>query len=287
MLCEFSDLKKTFKSSIKTWNYLVDWNKVNGNFLDHEIALNKLNYLLGKRDIKTEFIRLYESNPDVATVLPLLAAVRENKIEIYNKDTKESEFFDFTEKSASSPSQLYSFLEKTRLVELFREERVKNLVDYARGVEVGLDSNGRKNRGGKLMENIVEEYIKSYCEKNNFEYIAQAQPKQIKREWGYEVKVDKSNRSFDFAIYNPQEEKIKLFEVNFYNGGGSKLKAVCGEFRGLFLELYEQGIDFIWITDGLGWKSTLYPLEETFNHNDGNILNLSMLEEGVLDNLKW
>jgi hypothetical protein len=99
------------------------------------------------------------------------------------------------------------------------------------------------------------------------------------------VKVDKSSRSFDFAIYNPISKKLKLVETNFFNGGGSKLKAVSGEFKGLHDELEKQEIDFIWITDGLGWRTTLRPLEEVFNHNK-YIFNLSMLEENILSELE-
>lgn len=98
--------------------------------------------------------------------------------------------------------------------------------------------------------------------------------------------VDKSERSFDFAVYNPRSNKIKLFETNFYNGGGSKLKAVCGEFRSLYDELKRQNIEFIWITDGLGWHTAKRPLEETYNHND-YVFNLSMLEDGALNELSW
>jgi hypothetical protein len=153
-------------------------------------------------------------------------------------------------------------------------------------VEVGLDSNGRKNRGGTLMESIVETYIKDFCTKSGYHYIAQANSRKIKEKWDFEVKVDKSSRSFDFAIYNPISKKLKLVETNFFNGGGSKLKAVSGEFKGLHDELEKQEIDFIWITDGLGWRTTLRPLEEVFNHNK-YIFNLSMLEENILSELEW
>ena len=153
-------------------------------------------------------------------------------------------------------------------------------------MEVGLDSNGRKNRGGILMEEIVESFISDFCKNKGFEYLPQARATAIKNKWGLTIKINKSERSFDFAIYNPVNKKIKLIETNFYNGGGSKLKAVCGEFQNLYSELKEQNIDFIWITDGLGWHTTKKPLQETFNHND-YVFNLSMLEEDILDKLVW
>jgi hypothetical protein len=282
---DFNNLITTFKSSIKTWSYFVNWKKVFVNSSELEITLNKLNYLLGKENLKKEFKKLYGSNPDIVKALPVLLAVRENKLEVFDKVTKNSEFFDFTGIENDS-DKYYEFLEKSGLARLFQKDGIKNLVDYVMGVEVGLDSNGRKNRGGSLMEEIVESFIKELCDKNGFEYLAQARSTEIKSKWNVDVKVDKSERSFDFAVFNPKNSKVKLFEVNFYNGGGSKLKAVCGEFKSLYTELKTQDIDFIWITDGLGWFTTKRPLEETYNHNE-YVFNLNMLEAGILDKLVW
>ena len=281
----YNKLITTFKSSIKTWDYFVNWKKVFSNSSDLEIILNKLNYLLGKENLKVEFSKLYSSNPDIIKALPILLAVRENKLEIFDKITKNSEFFDFSGKDKDS-DKYFEFLEKTGLARLFQKDGIKNLVDYVIGVEVGLDSNGRKNRGGTLMEDIVGTFISDFCIKNGYEFMAQARSTNIKSKWGVDVNVDKSERSFDFAVYNPKNKKIKLFETNFYNGGGSKLKAVCGEFRNLYDELKIQNIDFIWITDGLGWNTTKRPLEETYNHNE-YVFNLNMLESGILEDLNW
>ena len=282
---DFNHLVSTLKSSIKTWDYFVNWNKVFTNSANFEIALNKLNYLLGKDDLQGEFYRLYESNPDIAKALPVLLAVRENNLEIYNKTSKELESYDFSGEGGDV-NKYFAFLDKSGLVRLFQRDGIKNLVDYVIGVEVGLDSNGRKNRGGTLMEEIVGLFLEDFCKQNNLKYIPQASPSKIKLKWNFDIVVDKSERSFDFAVYNPRNNKIKLFETNFYNGGGSKLKAVCGEFRSLYDELKRQSIEFIWITDGLGWHTAKRPLEETYNHND-YVFNLSMLEDGALNELSW
>lgn len=282
---DFDHLVSTFRSSIKTWDYFVNWNKVFTNSANFEIALNKLNYLLGKDDLQGEFYRLYESNPDIAKALPVLLAVRENNLEIYNKTSKELEFYNFSGEGGDA-NKYFEFLDKSGLIKLFQRDGIKNLVDYVIGVEVGLDSNGRKNRGGTLMEEIVGLFLEDFCKQNNLKYIPQASPSKIKLKWNFDIVVDKSERSFDFAIYNPQSNKIKLFETNFYNSGGSKLKAVCGEFRSLYDELKRQNIEFIWITDGLGWHTARRPLEETYNHND-YVFNLSMLEDGALNELPW
>ncbi len=282
---DFNNLITTFKSSIKTWDYFVNWKKVFSNSSDLEISLNKLNYLLGKDNLEDEFKKLYGSNPDIAKALPVLLAVRENKLEVFDKATKNLELFDFSGKE-QDPSKYFEFLDKSGLARLFQKDGIKNLVDYVMGVEVGLDSNGRKNRGGTLMEEIVGTFVGDFCKKNGYEFMPQARSTSIKAKWGVDVKVDKSERSFDFAVYNPTNKKIKLFEANFYNGGGSKLKAVCGEFRTLYTELKAQDIDFIWVTDGLGWHTTKRPLEETYNHNE-YVFNLNMLESGILNELKW
>lgn len=285
---DFNNFISTLKNSIKTWDYFVNWEKVFANSSELEIILNKLNYLLGKDDLKIEFRRLYDSNPDVVKALPVLLAVREKQLEIFTLADGNSEFFNFStdEKKEDSFERYYIFLEKTGLINLFQKEGIKNLVDYVIGVEVGLDSNGRKNRGGMLMEKIVEAHISKLCAENGFEYLPQARSTEIRSRWGVEVKVNKSERSFDFAVYNPNNRKIKLFEVNFYNGGGSKLKAVCGEFKELYRELKNQEIDFIWITDGLGWNTTKRPLEETYNNNE-YVFNLQMIEQNVLEELEW
>lgn len=282
---DFNNFTSTLKNSIKTWEYFVNWKKVFSNSSELEIALNKLNYLLGKEDLEQEFKRLYSTNPDIIETFPVLLAVRESNLEIYDKEDKTSQFFGFLSND-QSVDKYYEFFQKTGIAKLFTEKKIKNLVDYVIGVEVGLDSNGRKNRGGTLMESIVESFVSGFCREKGFEYIAQARATAIKEKWGVAVNVDKSERSFDFAIFNPKSKKIKLFETNFYNGGGSKLKAVCGEFKSLYTELKAQDIDFIWVTDGLGWNTTKRPLEETYNHND-YVFNLSMLEDGVLNKLNW
>lgn len=287
----FNHLIENLRSSIRVWDYFVNWEKVNLNLEDIKIELNLLNSLLGSENIEKEFINLLVKYPNVVKAFPALLAIRETELEVL-KDYKNKDLdylkFDFNEQQSISEKEAkryFIYIKESSLIELFKNKKVKNFVDYVLGVEVGLDSNGRKNRGGSLMEEIVEVFIKEATERNkDLEYLPQATPKKILEEWGYEVSFDKSARSFDFAVYNKKTKKIFLFETNFYNGGGSKLKAVCGEFKSLFNELKEQGIDFIWVTDGRGWLTTKRPFEETFNNND-YVFNLKFLEEEILDNI--
>ena len=134
----------TFKNSIKTWDYFVNWKKVGGNVAEFEIVLNKLNYLLGKSDLKKEFLTLYKTNPDVVKVFPTLLAVRESQVEVYDIDKRTTQIFDFATTLPMTGEDYFKFLTETNLLSLFKESGIKNLVDYVYGVEVGLDSNGRK-----------------------------------------------------------------------------------------------------------------------------------------------
>ena len=281
----FHQLTSTFKPSIKSWNYFVNWSKVFTNVKHIEIQLNTLNYLLGKTNLRQEFSVLFAKDPTIIQTIPILLAVRENTVEIYDQAMHNSEFYDFTIPNKTA-DEYFDFIKQTGLVNLFRKDGVKNLVDYVIGVEVGLDSNGRKNRAGTMMENIVELFIKDFCQRHQLSYIAQARPAKIKELWSYNVQINKSERSFDFAIYNPTTKQLKLIETNFYNGGGSKLKSVCGEFRSLHHELKIQGINLVWITDGLGWHTAIKPLQEAFDEMDF-VFNLSMLEQGIFDQLEW
>lgn len=283
----FYFLINTLKDSIKNWDYFVDWNKVETNIRDIEIELNTLNYLIGKENIKEELKYLLNKHPDVIRAIPYLLASRENKFEILYLDSKDKfdyKIFDFNKKSFNSKDieNIITFIEHTKLIDIFKNKTIKNLVDYVFGVEVGLDSNGRKNRSGTAMENIVEHFIKKICSKYNYQYIKQATATKIKKKWNFHVTVDKSERRFDFSINTGN--KLFLIETNYYGGGGSKLKATAGEYKTLFDLLEQDGHEFIWITDGKGWLTAKRPLEETFNHNR-YILNLHMVELGLLEDI--
>ena len=171
----FQNFISTLKNSIKTWEYFVNWEKVFHNKKELEITLNSLNYLLGKENLEEEFDLLFQKNLEIIKAFPVLLAVREKNLEIYNVESKNSEFFKFSGKieySKELSKKYFKFLQKTGLQNLFQKDGVKNLVDYVYGVEVGLDSNGRKNRGGTLMETIVENFIAEFCEEKWFEYLS-------------------------------------------------------------------------------------------------------------------
>jgi len=285
----FNFLIANLKPSSMLWSYFVNWEKVLRNTKQLELALNNLNYLIGKDDFDKEFKFLLKGNPNLARVIPALV-VRDGsnkknfKILVDYKNKKlVYEDYDFTKEKLSDGdiAKYLIFVKETGLKDLIINKKIKNLVDYMIGVEAGLDSNGRKNRGGHAMEDIVEAFIVDLCNKKRFKYLKEANSEKIKQEFGYNVPVDKSSRRYDFVIDNGKE--LVIFETNFYGGGGSKIKSTAGEYRNLF-DVLKGKYKFVWITDGLGWKSTTKPLRETFDHND-YVFSLAMLENGILEYL--
>lgn len=284
----FQYFQNTLTDSISVWNYFVDWEKVLRKFNDVEINLNILNYLVGKNDIENEFGLLLQQHPQIISAIPILIACRTTNFQILT-DYTSGDFvyksFNFKRKDSLSQLEINDILEFTKntgVLELFKNKNIKSIPDYVLGIEVGLDSNGRKNRGGTTMEIILGNLISTICQQNNFLLIPQATSQKIQAQWNINVQVDKSNRRFDFAVKN--QNNLYLIEANFYSGGGSKLKSTAGEYKTLFDFISRQGHKFIWVTDGLGWKTTLRPLEETFKYIDYT-LNLNMVVSGLLGEL--
>jgi len=279
---------ETLNESNTRWDYFVDWNKVFGSIEEIEIDLNTLNYLVGKEDIECAFKTLLKRNGRLARLIPILLACRKDDYSIltsYADGHFIFEKFNFENKAKLTNDEIekaYRFSLNTGLLDIFKNKNIKNVLDYVIGVEVGLDSNGRKNRGGTTMERIVEELAKPICEKNDIAFMTQATATSIKNEWGLELRVDKSSRRFDMAFMKAR--KLCLLETNYYGGGGSKLKATAGEYKSLYDFLSADGHSFVWVTDGVGWSSTLRPLEETFRHIDYT-LNLNMVSRGILESI--
>jgi len=279
----FEYLTNNLKNKITGWDYFVNWAKVFDNINSIEVDLNILNYLIGKQNVEEEFLNLIDKHPSIIRLVPILIACRDHKFEIltsYDKENFKYEIYEFGKSSELDKNKIVRFAKDTGFLDLLKDKKIKSFVDYVIGIEVGLDSNGRKNRGGKSMETIVEFFIKDICTRNSLEYLKEATSKDVQQKWKMKLKVDKSSRRVDFIINN--KGKLFLIETNFYGGGGSKLKSTAGEYKSMFDFWKSDDHEFIWITDGNGWKSTQLPLEETFNHTD-YIFNLEMLSKGILE----
>lgn len=280
----FEYLMRNLKDTIYTYDFFVAWEKVFGNLSKVEVALNIMNSIIGKSDIRNRFRELIKSYPEIVSVIPLLIAVRRSTIKIVDVGGDiEYEFSKKTKYTEREINKTTYFAEKCGLLRVLADKRIKNLVDYYLGVEVGFDTNARKNRSGTVMENLTQIYIDTICNKHGLSYIVQATATKIKREFGRNIPIDKANRKFDFAISTGKN--IYLVEANYYSGGGSKLKSVAGEFKSLFeLITTEPHVKFIWVTDGLGWHTAKHPLLETYNTIDYT-MNIDMIEKGFLEEI--
>ena len=276
----------TLSITNRTPEYYVNWEKVNGGVKKHALALNTLNYLIGLNNLYEEAIQLFTQQPNLLEAVPVLFASRDVHLDVMEVDEDESIFFynlAFKNVDTTNIQKYVDFMQKSGLLDFLKHSANRSLVDYAYGVEVGLDSNGRKNRSGKVMEDLLEGQLRAVADFYGYQTMTQATAHRMRQEWQVEVPVDKSERKFDGALFDSHKRRLFLFETNYYGGGGSKLKSVAGEFKSLYNHIIQnsEGIEFVWVTDGQGWKTTAKPLSEAFAVIP-NIFNINQLHHGYL-----
>lgn len=280
----FNEWLSNFKSSISNYSYYVDFEKIYRIAEKYKVELNILNSLIGSRNIKKDFENIILKYPETLEVIPSLLAVRSN--EIFIKDQTDEYLFNFN-KMVYSIEDYLKFMEETGLFDLLQNHIINNLYDYLLGVEVGLDSNGRKNRGGHLMEDLVESYIIKAGYEKNKNYFKEMYLTDIEEKWNLDLSEmsgnNTSTKRFDFVIKT--ENQVYVIETNFYASGGSKLNETARSYKMLAEESRKvNGVTFIWFTDGIGWKSARKNLEETFNELP-TLYSINDLDNGILDKL--
>ena len=280
----FNEWLSKFKTSISDYTYYVDFEKIYKNVDKVKVELNILNSLIGSKNIEEEFQNILIKYPETLECIPLLLAVRSR--EIFVKDEINEYLFKF-DKIVYSINDYIKFMKESGLFDLLQNHIINNLYDYVLGIEVGLDSNGRKNRGGHLMENLVESYIIKAGYKKNVNYFKEMYLKDIEKKWNLDLSEmsghNTSTKRFDFVIKN--DKQVYVIETNFYSRGGSKLNETARSYKMLAQESKKvEGITFIWFTDGTGWNSAKKNLEETFNELE-TMYNIDDLENGILENL--
>lgn len=284
MARNFNEWLSKFKTSISDYTYYVDFEKIYKNVDKVKVELNILNSLIGSKNIEEEFQNILIKYPETLECILLLLAVRSR--EIFVKDEINEYLFKF-DKMVYSMKDYIRFMKESGLFNLLQNHIINNLYDYVLGIEVGLDSNGRKNRGGHLMENLVESYIIKAGYKKDVNYFKEMYLKDIEKRWDLDLSEmsgnNTSTKRFDFVIKT--DNQVYVIETNFYSGGGSKLNETARSYKMLAQESKKvEGVTFIWFTDGTGWNSARKNLEETFNELE-TMYNIDDLENGILENL--
>ena len=284
---DFNAWLSGFRDSIADYGYYIDFEKVHRNVDSIKVELNILNSLIGSKNIEADFENLMRKYPEVLKCIPPLLAVRAN--EIYCQDENGGHLFQFDfgkypPNSHAHYARYKYFMRETGLFDLLENHIVNNLVDYATGVETGLDSNGRKNRGGHLMEDLVESFIKKAGFVKNVNYFKEMYIHQITDKWDIDLSAisnhGKMEKRFDFVVKTPT--MIYGIETNFYGSGGSKLNETARSYKTLALETDTiDGFTFVWFTDGKGWTSARHNLEETFDVME-HIYNIDDMENGII-----
>jgi len=270
-----------FKTSISDFGYYIDFKKVYRNIENFKVGLNIMNSLINSKTIEKDFRELAKNYPEIIKCIPLLLAIRGHEVFIIHE--KKDYIFNFSK--CDNVDDCVLFMRESGLFDLISNHIINNLVDYATGVEVGLDSNGRKNRGGTLMENVVEAHIKAA----GLTYQKEMYLSDIEKKWGLDLSSlsnkGKSKKKFDFVIKT--NSMVYAVETNFYSGGGkskggSKLNETARSYKLIAQESKKiDGFKFVWITDGTAWKTARNNLEETFDVLD-DVYNLSELESEIL-----
>jgi len=278
---DFDNWLSKFRPSISGYDYYIDFDKVVRNVEEIKVELNILNSLIGSKNIEKDFENIVERYPETLKCIPLLLAVRGN--EIYAQDEDGAYLYNFRTMN-HDVEQYKIFMKKTGLFDMISNHLVNNLVDYALGVETGLDSNGRKNRGGHQMEDLVEKYILAAGFERDKTYFKEMYLGDIEKRWNIDLSAlsgdGKTTKRFDFVIKTP--DMIYGIETNFYASGGSKLNETARSYELLSKESQKiDGFTFVWLTDGCGWISARKNLRETFEVLD-MMYNIDDMENGIM-----
>lgn len=278
---DFHTWLSNFRYSIADFGYYIDFNKVYNNAEAIKIELNILNSLISSKNIEVDFENLIKKYPETLKCIPILLAVRE--YEIFAGENGDVKLYTFN-KQINTIEDYKLFMRKTGLFDLLSNHIINNLYDYVTGVETGLDSNGRKNRGGHQMEDLVESYIQKAGFKRDVNYFKEMYVSEVSRKWNIDLSAvsnqGKMEKRWDFVVKT--DNCIYLIETNFYGSSGSKLNETARSYKTIATEIKNvKGAKFVWFTDGAGWKSAARNLEETFDVLD-DIYSINDMQNGIM-----
>lgn len=238
----------------QTLDFFCDFDKIEKNVNEIKLSLCMLNSLIGTRDLKGSVEAIWERDKTAFNIIDILIAVRSEGKKKVLASNGECIVLD---RLFETSDGVLEYFENTGLAKIFREGKIKDLVDYVFGIETGLDSNARKNRSGHVMESIV---AKAFRESG-----VEFRQEVYSSEWESITKaLGDDKKRFDFVI--ERKNKTYLIEVNFYSGGGSKLNEVARSYSDIAPKINAvHGFEFVWITDGVGWKSARNKLQEAYS----------------------
>ena len=279
----FAEWLLTFTDSIADYKYYIDFDTIYKNAEEHKVELNMLNSLIGSNNIEVEFENLVSKYPSVLKCIPTLLAVRQSEIIVLDNDGNKFEY-NFNEMNYDI-KQYSVFMRATGLFELLENHLINNLYDYVLGVECGLNSNARKNRGGHLMENVVEKYIQKAGFKKGESFFSEMYLQDIEEKWKLDMSFisnqNQATKRFDFVVKT--DNCIYGIETNFYASGGSKLNETARSYKMIAEEAKNvMGFEFVWFTDGMGWISARNNLKETFDGME-HIYNIADMKDGIME----
>ncbi|PAF44246.1 type II restriction endonuclease [Helicobacter sp. 11S02596-1] len=262
----FEDFLVNLKPTLIKLGDFSDFNKCFQNTKQISMHLYALNYLLGKEKLKEAISSLFEANKACFSfgILNLLIAVRDNKpfMGIDERCHYLNEYFN-------DPESIYNFFVETGLDKIFQSKIITNLNDYVFGIEVGMDTNARKNRGGRTMEKMIAD---------KFKESGVVFKEQVHHSNFDDLNLGLDKKVFDFVIET--QIKIYLIECNFYSSGGSKLNETARSYREISSVISQNPrYEFVWITDGKGWLGAKNKLAEAYE--SVRIYNLANLFEFI------
>lgn len=250
-------------------DYYTDFKKVINNVNTISLRLTQLNYLVGQKDMRKAVEELWKENPKAFSVMGILVAVRkkQNK-KAWGRDGSERLVYNYFD----SVDHIMEFIEDSGLLIVLQDKHIKNLVDYVFGVETGLDTHGRKNRIGEIMASKIAQQF----DETNISYEREVQSKNFP---AIKSVLGKDSKRFDFVISCPS--KKYLVEVNYYGTQGSKVTEIPRSYMDVAKKINSvEGFEFVWITDGIGWKKAKEQLNEAYDEIP-NVYNLNTLQDFI------
>ena len=299
-----NELKETFiRTTLPTnrgFNYYVNWSNITG-YEQHDVEIHAMDVLIGRSEqsFKQTFVTLLQKLPSVVPLFPLLFGLAKSERTKLHKgkeqliiiqeelDSNDHLIYSFessTQKlSDSEIDKYYDFFVKMGLKHLYQNIIEKSTLDYIAGVLVGMDSNGRKNRGGQAFELACQPLFQKVAITHKLVLLEQKQFKTL-RKYGFNISEDIANRKADFILINPRNSKAINFEVNFYNDTGSKPEEIIDSYINRQHDLKKNEISFALVTDGKRWNKATNQLLKGFRHLE-YLLNFHMLKHGMLDEI--